>query len=206
MKRSAPAAQRNREPIADVLAEWLPAGGLVLEVASGTGEHSVYFAERFPELRWQPSDADPAALESIEAWRIEARLPNLLPPIVLDASAKEWPIAEAAAVLSINMTHISPWSATLGLLDGAAKLLPADGSLIFYGPWIVDDVSTAPSNFEFDASLRARNPAWGIRKLEDVIVSANAYGLELVSVHQMPANNLTVVLRMRGQTGGSRMT
>ena len=195
MKRSAPAAQRNRGPIADVLAEWLPAGGLVLEVASGTGEHSVYFAERFQDLRWQPSDADPAALESIEAWRIEATLPNMLPPVVLDASAKEWPIAEAAAVLSINMTHISPWSATLGLLDGAAKLLPADGSLIFYGPWIVDDIPTAPSNLEFDASLRARNPERGIRSVADLKDAARDRNFDLVERRAMPANNFMLLLR-----------
>ena len=129
-RRSAPAALRNREPIAQVLGDWLPGSGLVLEIASGTGEHAVFFAERFPELQWQPSDVHPDALQSIAAWREAADLPNVRPPLVIDASQPDWPIEQADAVLSINMVHISPWSSALGLIDGAARRLPANGPLI----------------------------------------------------------------------------
>ena len=195
MKRSAPAALRNREPIAEVLREWLPQSGTVLELASGTGEHAVHFAECFPDVRWQPSDVDPAAIASIEAWRSEARLPNLLPPLLLDASSADWPVSEAAAILSINMAHISPWEATLGLLDGAANLLRNGGPLIFYGPWLVDHVETAPSNLEFDRSLRDRNPSWGIRGVEGLAVAAKARGFELAGRKAMPANNFMLLLR-----------
>jgi tRNA G46 methylase TrmB len=155
-RRSAPAALRNREPIAEVLVDWLPARGLVLEIASGTGEHAVFFAERFPALEWQPSDVHPDALESITAWRAAADLPNVRPPLVIDASQPDWPIEQADAVLSINMVHISPWPSALGLLDGAARLLPAGGPLILYGPWLTDAIPTAHSNLEFDADLKRR--------------------------------------------------
>ena len=195
MKRSAPAALRNRGPIAEVLREWLPEAGTVLELASGTGEHAVHFAESFPQLRWQPSDIDPAAIASIEAWRSEARLPNLLPPLLLDASSADWPVGETAAVLSINMAHISPWEATLGLLDGAGRLLPCGAPLIFYGPWLIDDVETAPSNLEFDRSLRNRNPSWGIRMVEDLALAAKTRGFELAGRKAMPANNFMLLLR-----------
>jgi len=133
-QRSAPAALRNREPIAEVLAEWLPASGLVLEVASGTGEHAVYFAERFPELDWQPTDLHREALSSIGAWRKAAGLPNVREPLLLDAAADVWPIERADAVLSINMVHISPWNSALGLIAGAARVLPPGAPLILYGP------------------------------------------------------------------------
>ena len=155
-RRSAPAALRNRAPIAEVLQQWLPDSGLVLEIASGTGEHAVYFAERFPALEWQPSDIHPAALDSIRAWREAAALPNLRAPVAIDASASDWPIDAADAVLSVNMVHISPWSAALGLLRGAAKVLPTGGPLILYGPWLQDEVVTAPSNLAFDADLKRR--------------------------------------------------
>ena len=135
-RRSAPAALRNREPIADVLTEWLPPSGLVLEIASGTGEHAVYFAERFPHLDWQPTDIHADALGSIEAWRSAADLPNVRPALVVDAASDDWPIARADAVLSINMVHISPWASALGLIAGAAGWLPAGGPLILYGPWL----------------------------------------------------------------------
>lgn len=198
MKRSAPAALRNRGLIADVLREWLPQSGTVLELASGTGEHAVHFAECFPNLLWQPSDMDPAALVSIEAWRSEARLPNLLPPVLLDAASDDWPVSVAAAVLSINMAHISPWDATLGLLEGAAQMLPCGAPLIFYGPWLIDDVETAPSNLEFDRSLRNRNPLWGIRRVEDLVAAAKARGFELAGRKAMPANNFMILLRRIG--------
>src|SRR3954469_25397724 len=135
-RRSAPAALRNREPIAEVLSEWLPDRGLVLEIASGTGEHGVFFAERFPKLSWQPTDLHPSAIDSIEAWREVTSLPNLLRPMILDASSATWAVDHADALLSINMVHISPWASALGLLDSAARILPHGAPLILYGPWI----------------------------------------------------------------------
>lgn len=197
MKRSAPAALRNREPIAKVLEEWLPAGGTVLEIASGTGEHAVFFAERFPYLTWQPSDGDPAALSSILAWHESAGLPNLKPPLVLDASAR-WRDLQADAVLCINMAHISPWAATLGLLSGAAALLPDGAPLIFYGPWFEEGTSPAPSNLDFDEQLRTRNPLWGIRNVQTLDEAAARSGFERIDRRAMPANNLMLLLRRQG--------
>lgn len=197
IRRSAPAALRNREPIADVLAQWVPARGTVLEIASGTGEHAVYFAERFPDLDWQPSDLHPDALASIAAWRDEAGLPNLCAPLPLDAAASEWPVERADAVLSINMVHISPWAAALGLLEGAARILRAGSPLILYGPWLKDDVPTAPSNLDFDADLKRRDPDWGLRRVEDFAAAAEDRGLSLETTRAMPANNLMLLLRRR---------
>jgi hypothetical protein len=194
-RRSAPAALRNREPIAEVLRDWLPASGTVLEVASGTGEHAIHFAERFPQLQWQPSDLHPDALASIRAWRDSAGLANVLEPLTIDASAPDWPIERADAVLNINMAHISPWDASLGLITGAACILPAGGPLILYGPWLKDDIETAPSNLAFDADLRRRDPAWGLRRVEDFEAVAGAEGFELADWRQMPANNLMLLFR-----------
>jgi hypothetical protein len=194
-RRSAPAALRNRESIAEVLREWLPASGLVLEIASGTGEHAVFFAARFPQLEWQPSDIHPDALESIASWRAAADLPNVRPPIVIDASEPDWPIGRADAVLSINMVHISPWASALGLIDGASRLLPAGGPLILYGPWLTDAIPTAPSNLDFDTDLRRRDPEWGLRRVEEFDAAAQKRGLELVETRQMPANNLMLLLK-----------
>ena len=194
-RRSAPAAARNREPIADVLAEWLPASGLVLEIASGTGEHVVHFAERFPGLEWQPSDVHPDALSSIRGWRGSAGLPNVREPIVLDAAAPDWPVHSVDALLSINMVHISPWRSALGLLDGAARLLDSGAPLILYGPWLTDDVPTAPSNLEFEADLKRRNPEWGLRRAEEFAGAAEDRGLRLVETRAMPANNMLLLLR-----------
>lgn len=195
LRRSAPAALRNREFIADVLADWLPQAGLVLEIASGTGEHAVFFAERFPSLEWQPSDLHPDAISSISAWREAAGLSNIRPPLEIDASAGIWPIDRADAVLSINMVHISPWASALGLLDGAARLLAAGAPLILYGPWIADGIETAASNLEFDSQLRARDPEWGLRSVEDFAAAAQERGLGLVETRPMPANNLMLLLR-----------
>ena len=195
-RRSAPAALRNREPIAEVLREWLPGTGLVLEVASGTGEHAVHFARAFPNLEWQPSDLHEDALASIAAWRGTAGLPNLRQPIVLDASSTTWPIDRADAVLSINMVHISPWAAALGLIQGASSLLPPNGPLILYGPWLKDDIETAPSNVAFDTDLRARDPEWGLRRVEDFAAAAAQKGLKLEKTRAMPANNLMLLLRL----------
>ena len=197
LRRSAPAALRNRDFIADVLSEWLPSDGLVLEIASGTGEHAVYFAERFPRLEWQPTDIHPGALSSVEAWRAASSLPNVRPPLVLDASAAEWPIDQAAAVLSINMVHISPWASALGLLEGAKRILPAGAPLIMYGPWLKGDIETAPSNLDFDADLKRRDPAWGLRQVEEFAEAAEAREIELEATRVMPANNLMLLLRRR---------
>ena len=195
MKRHAPATGRNREPIAAVLAEELPAAGTVLEVASGTGEHAVHFARTFPHLAWQPSDPDPGALESIREWRAEAGLPNLLSPIELDASARAWPVAQADAVLCVNMVHISPFAATEGLVRGAARVLARGAPLIVYGPYLEDDVETAPSNLAFDADLRLRNPDWGLRRAEWLDDLAGRQGFRRTRRVPMPANNLVLVYR-----------
>jgi len=192
-RRSAPHVARNAGPIANVLKTVLPARGLVLEVASGTGEHALHFAHAFPNLLWQPSDPEPAAQRSIDAWRAEAGLANLLPAVALDARAAEWPIAAVDAVLCINMIHISPWAATEGLLRGAARLLAPGAPLFLYGPFLQGGVETAPSNAAFDDSLRARDPEWGLRDLEAVAAAARGFGLDAVVA--MPANNLSVVLR-----------
>ena len=195
-RRSAPAALRNREPIAEVLAEWLPPSGLVLELASGTGEHAMYFAERFPKLDWQPSDIHPDALESIEAWRRESTLTNIRPPLAIDAATQRWPIERADAVLSINMVHITPWTSALGLLDGAAALLALGAPLIVYGPWLSDEVTTASSNLDFDADLKRRNPEWGLRRVEDFAAAAEPR-FDLVETRAMPANKMMLLWRRR---------
>jgi hypothetical protein len=195
-KRFAPATTRNREPIAEVLREILPESGLVLELASGTGEHALHFAGRFPKLEWQPSDPDPDALESIAAWKAELDLPNLRPPLAIDAAADQWPIDRADAILCINMVHISPWAATQGLFAGAARLLDAGAPLILYGAYRRNEVATAPSNETFDASLRARNPEWGLRSVEEVSTEAGRRGFGFERLFEMPANNLTLVYRL----------
>lgn len=180
-----------------MLAQELPSAGTVLEVASGTGEHAVYFARRFPRLTWQPSDPDPDALGSIAAWAEEAGLGNLNAPVRIDARADEWPVAAADALLCINMVHISPWSATGGLIAGANRVLVPGAPLILYGPYREDGVPTAPSNEAFDLSLKARNPEWGLRLAEDVDALAQAHGFARTARYAMPANNLTLVYRCR---------
>lgn len=190
-RKHAPATMRNRDPIAAVLAELLPDAGLVLEIASGSGEHCAHFAGRFPALTWQPSDPEPSALASIADWCRD--LPNVLPPLEIDASGPEWPVARADAIFCANMTHISPWEATLGLLAGAERLLSPGARLILYGPYLRDGVATAPSNLAFDQSLKARDVRWGIRRVEDV--GAATAGLTLDRLVEMPANNLMLVYR-----------
>lgn len=194
-RRSAPHVARNAAPIAEILRGLLPPRGLVLEVASGTGEHILHFARTFPNLLWQPSDPEPAALRSIAAWRTEAGLGNLLSPVALDARADDWPVVEADAILCINMIHISPWAATVGLMRGAGRLLGEGAPLYLYGAYRQAGVETAPSNAAFDADLKARNPDWGVRDLEDVVAEAERNGLMLDCVEPMPANNLSVVFR-----------
>jgi SAM-dependent methyltransferase len=195
---SSPATARNRDPILEVLRPRLPPSGLVLEIASGAGEHAVHMAERLPGLNWQPTDPDPEALASIAAWRETAGLPNLLVPLRLDAADPDgWPVTRADAMVCINMVHISPWAATHGLMTGAGRVLAAGGLLYLYGPYLEDDVETAPSNLAFDESLKRRNPAWGIRRLDDVRALALEHGLALEERIAMPANNLSLVFRRR---------
>lgn len=197
MKRHAPATERNREPILGVLRPLLPAGARVLEIASGTGEHAVFFAGRMPDVDWQPSDVDPDALASIEAHRAEAALPSLRAPRIVDASTADLGEKELDAVVCINMVHISPWEACLGLLRGAARALRPSGVLFLYGPYRIQGAPFAPSNEAFDASLRARDPRFGVRDLDEVTLAARELGLEREAVVAMPANNHSVVLRRR---------
>lgn len=192
MKRHAPATARNREPIAEVLADVLAAQGQVLEVASGTGEHAAYFAERFPALEWHPSDPDSDALVSIAEWT--EGLANVRPPLALDA-ASDWPVMAADAILCINMVHISPWAATLGLMAGAGRLLPPGAPLILYGPYRRQGVETAPSNEQFELWLKEKSPEYGLRHVEDVSRAAATHGLALERIVPMPANNLILVYR-----------
>jgi SAM-dependent methyltransferase len=195
VKRHAPAVARNREPILEVLRRWLPARGLVLEIASGTGEHAAFFAAAFPDLVFQPSDPDPDARASIAAWRVASDLPNLRAPLALDVAQPDWPVASADAIVCINMLHISPWSAAEALVAGAARTLPLDGVLYLYGPYRRAGHSTAASNEAFDADLRRRNSAWGLRRLEDVVALAGVAGFAHRETIEMPANNLSVVFR-----------
>jgi hypothetical protein len=195
--RSAPAAARNREPILFVLRDSLPRPAFVLEVASGTGEHAVWFSTALPEVTWQPTDHDKAALRSIAAWRDTVGPPNLLPPLWLDAAACTWPVEQADAVVAINMVHIAPWTATKGLIAGAARVLTQGGLLFLYGPFREGGVHTAASNAAFDADLRARDPSWGIRDLDEITALARQHGLTGPERITMPANNLIVVFRRR---------
>jgi SAM-dependent methyltransferase len=193
--KSAPAAARNRDPILRVLRDYLPQSALVLEIASGTGEHAAWFSRALPALTWQPTDHDPEALKSIAAWRDRTGLPNLLPPLQLDASAETWPVAQADAVVAINMVHIAPWTATQGLIAGAARVLTSGGLLFLYGPFREGGVHTTASNAAFDADLRARNPSWGVRDLDKIIELAGRHGIKAPERIAMPANNLSVVFR-----------
>ena len=193
MKQHAPAAARNREPIREVLARELPATGLVLEIASGSGEHAVAYAQAFPHLVWQPSDPSAAARASISAHRADAALPNLREPLAFDVTSP-CPLDHAGAIVCINMIHISPWEATLALFATAQRLLPPGALLYTYGPYIIDG-ETAPSNREFDASLKSRDPRWGVRELRDLEVAARAAGLSLRGTVAMPANNHSLLFR-----------
>jgi SAM-dependent methyltransferase len=194
---SAP-AERNCRPILDVLRQVLPATGLILEIASGGGQHAAFFAPQFPNLVWQPSDHNPDARASIVAWAAAAGCPNLRAPVDLDAAGAAWPLAHADAVVCINMIHISPWPATLGLFAGAARVLPPGGVLYLYGPFRRDGAHTAPSNAAFDADLKARDARWGVRDVGEVAAAASAVGFGAPVIIPMPANNLSVVFRRRG--------
>ena len=195
-RRTAPAASRNRDPILEVLRRHLPPRGLVLEIASGSGEHCVHFASALgPDLGFQPSDPDAAARASIDAWVAAAGVNSVRPAIDLDAEAAEWSVTSADAVLCINMIHISPWTATVGLMRGASRILAVGGIVYLYGPFRREARHTAPSNAQFDGSLRATNPAWGVRDLEAVAEVAIASGFGPPVVEEMPANNLSVIFR-----------
>ena len=195
MKRHAPATARNSQPLAEVLARELPASGTVLEIASGSGEHAVFMARRFPALDWQPSDRDAEALASVDAWAAEARLANLRPAIALDAAVPDWPNVSADALLCVNMVHISPWDAAVGLFAGAGRVLGSGAPLVLYGPFVEPDVETAASNHAFDQSLRQRDPAWGLRSTADLDRLAAGHGMTRTARCAMPANNLVLVYR-----------
>jgi SAM-dependent methyltransferase len=191
----APSTARNREPILDVLRNVLPAKGLVLEIASGAGEHVTFFAANFPHLTFCPSDPSAEARQSISAWIAASGVANVHAPLALDVQEIPWPIDGADAIICINMTHISPWSATEALFEGAGRTLPAGAPLYLYGPYRRGGAHTAPSNAEFDASLRARNAAWGLRDSEDVAACAREKGFGEPQIVDMPANNLSVIFR-----------
>ena len=192
----APATARNREHITKILRHHLPRQGLVLEVASGSGEHITHFAGVLSaDLRFQPSDPDAGARASIDAWVGSTGVRNVLPAITLDASADPWPIQQADAVICINMIHIAPWAAAIGLVRGAARMLPALGLLYLYGPYRRDGRHTAPSNEAFDGGLRRQNPDWGVRDLEAVAELAEEHGFARPLIEEMPANNLSLILR-----------
>ncbi len=195
MKQHAPATQRNREPILAVLQRVLPRSGLVLEVASGSGEHVVYFASKVQHLTWQPTDIAQSGIASIAAHLADSGLANVNPPIVLDAASPSWPVERADAVLCSNMIHIAPFAACAGLMRGAGLVLAPGAPLVTYGPYKVDGRHTAPSNEEFDASLRARNPDWGVRDVNEVVSAAAEHGLQLAERVPMPANNFMLVFR-----------
>ena len=190
-----PHVARNREPILDVLKRVLPERGLVLEIASGSGEHAAFFAHALPALTFQPSDPDAVALASSAAHRDAAALTNLLPPLHLDVTAASWPVRRADAIICCNMIHISPWAACEGLIAGAERTLPPSGILYLYGPYKIGGRHTAPSNQEFDGYLRGQNPAWGIRDLDEVTALAARHNFALAETVTMPANNLSVVFR-----------
>jgi SAM-dependent methyltransferase len=209
LRQHAPATLRNRQPILDILLQTLPATGSVLEISSGTGEHAAFFAPHLYPRKWIPSDPNPIARTSIAAWRNGCSTDNLLPPIAIDACDLIWPVEQQPlpeplqefdlqqepirAIVNINMIHIVPWAACLGLMAGAGRILPDGGVLYLYGPYKQGDQHTAPSNVEFDRSLRQQNPEWGVRNLEDVIAAAQTNGLIWAKTYPMPANNLSVV-------------
>jgi len=190
-----PHVARNREPILEVLRRVLPRQGLVLEIASGGGEHAAYFAQKLPGLRWQPTDANSEMFESIAAHRAAAGVANLLAPLHLDVTSEQWPVEKADAVVCCNMIHISPWAATEGLMAGAGRTLTRGGLIYLYGPYKIDGRHTAPSNQDFDARLRAQNPLWGVRDLTDVSHLAIHHGFGPAETIAMPANNLSVIFR-----------
>ena len=199
LRRYAPATERNREPILEVLRQVLPPTGTILEISSGTGEHGIFMAPHLAPRYWLPSDPNPEARSSIAAWQQSVPCDNIYPPIDLDARSPEWLVSSKepiTAIVNINMIHIAPKSAYLGLLAGAKRVLPIDGILYLYGPFKQGGVDTALSNAAFDDSLQSQNPEWGIRDLEEITRVAQSHHLELQKVYPMPANNLSVVFKV----------
>lgn len=192
---TSPSVRNNTQPILEVLKSILPQTGKVLEIASGSGEHVCAFAKASPNLTFQPSDVDSECLESTRAWTQELGLANVLPPLQIDTTSEAWPVTSADAILCINMIHISPFASCEGLMRGAGKLLPPGGYLYLYGAYKLNGNHTAPSNLAFDQSLRARNPCWGVRDLDDVKKVAAQHGLGFVNVIDMPANNFSVIFQ-----------
>jgi SAM-dependent methyltransferase len=190
---SAPSALRNRDYIRDILKQHFPTQGKVLEIACGSGEHSIYMAKAFPATQWQPSDMDLKAIASTTAWVENAALTNIMPPIQLDVTKPDWAVGAINGCLCVNMIHISPWASTVGLMQGAGKHLTSGGILALYGPFIVKDKVTTTSNQNFDNSLKSRNLLWGIRHIDDVKDVAISAGLTFKATHDMPANNLMVI-------------
>lgn len=224
-RQYAPATQRNRHAILEVLQQYLPQPGVILEIASGTGEHACFFAEKLPHCQWVPSDTNELAIRSIEAWGREAKISNLYAPLLLDVTQSRWPIepnipleplssqsashpmntseqTQIQGIVNINMIHISPWAACEGLFAGASRVLTEEGVMYVYGPFIIDGRHTAPSNEAFDRSLRSRNPQWGVRDLEAVTAVAQENGFCRQAVLEMPANNLSVIFRHTGSAVG----
>lgn len=217
MRQHAPATERNREPILEVLLRVLPPWGTILEVSSGTGEHAAFFAPRLSPRKWLPSDPNPQARASIASWRTHSPSDNLYPPLDLDVRAPVWPVEAATlpewlnrsdfdtsplvAIANINMIHIAPWSACLGLMAGAGRLLPPGGILYLYGPFKQGGEHTSPSNLAFDEALRSQDPDWGVRDLEDVVAAASTQHFTMLETYKMPANNLSVVFQ---KDSGSR--
>jgi len=197
----APSAERNKDPILAVLSRVLPARGLVLEIGSGTGQHVAHFAKATPDLQWQPSDADLAYRPSVVRWIDKEKLANVRAPMLLDVHDASWPVAIVDAVVAINVLHVSPWSATAALFDGARNIVRRDGIVFLYGPFMRAGRHTAPSNAQFDASLRAHDPQWGVRDVDDVVAIARAARFALVEIIEMPANNLSVVFRYNRNDG-----
>lgn len=194
-QRHAPATLRNRDAIVAILRDILPEHGTVLEIASGTGEHAVYFGRTFPGLTFQPSDPDPACCDSIAAWTKREGVANILPPLQLDAQATQWNVTNIAAILCINMVHISPWESSIGLFANAGKLLGPGAPFYLYGPYLRDDVETAPGNLAFERSLKSRNLRWGLRDVADMDALAQSNGFTRESLTEMPANNISLVYR-----------
>lgn len=200
-RRRAPATERNRGPILDVLRRVWDAPGCILEIASGSGEHAIAFARALPHLRWQPTDLDPGALASIDAWRDDAGLSNVSAAVRLDVCETPWPAFTATGLFCANMIHIAPWACTLALFDGAARMLPAGARVVLYGPFAIDGAHTAPSNAAFDRDLRSRDASWGVRDLAEVLRVADNAGFREVERVAMPANNLIVVLARAADDG-----
>jgi SAM-dependent methyltransferase len=200
-RRCAPAAERNRQPILDVLARVLPERGEILEIASGTGQHAAYFAAALPSLVWQPSEREVEAFASIAAWAEAEKLENVRAPLRIDVTEEPWPVGRCAGIFNANLIHIAPWPVCQALLRGAGRHLLPEGVLVMYGPYRIGGQHTAPSNAAFDLDLRARDAAWGVRDLEAVVEAAGENGLALVERVPMPANNQTLVFRRAARAG-----